>query len=205
MTAPNVQNIHLGQLEIFVGGTPPAAGVDLTDPTTSALNSMASLFANPTSGGVYVGFTNGAATLAYKPTYYMVETEQAFAEVAVVPTGEEGTLDFTALEVTYANIARAYGQGTTHVVAGPPAVNAVHVGGKASVSTSLFVGYSRKHSGVGYYIASLYQGYSFNGGSLPFLRREDTKIPVQVRCLADTTRPVGDQLFQIAEYPANPA
>jgi hypothetical protein len=202
--AASVQNIHIGQLEIFIGGTPPTAGIDPNDPTTSALNAMASGFSAPTSGGTYVGFTNGAANLAYKPTFYMVETEQAFAEVAVVPTGEEATLDFNALEVTYQNMARAFGQGTTHVVTGPPVQNAIHVGSKPTVATQVVAGYSRKRSGTGYYIVTLYQGYSFNGGTLPFVRREDTKIPIQIRCLADLSRPIGDQLFQIVEYPANP-
>jgi hypothetical protein len=166
---------------------------------------MATGFAAPTSGGTAVGFTNGPANLSYKPTYYMVETEQAFAEVAVVPTGEEATLRFTALEVTYANIANAYGQVTTRVTTpGPPASNAVLVGSKATVSTKLAVMMSRKRSGTGYYICTLYSAYSFAGAELPFVRREDTKIATELRALADLTRPVSDQLFQLVEYPANP-
>jgi hypothetical protein len=207
MPTPTVQNIHIGQGEIWVGGTAPTAGTDLTDPTAgtpSALNAMASGFTAPTSGGTYVGFTNGAATLTYKPTFYMVETEQAFAEVAIVPTGEEASLAFTVLELTYQNLKTAWGQVTSRVVTGPPVQNALYVGSKATVPVNVVAMMSRKRSGVGYYILTVYQGYSFEGSALPFVRREDTKVATTVRCLADLTRPLSDQLFQFVEYPANP-
>lgn len=208
MATPNVQNIKIGQMDLWVGGTAPTAGSDPTDPTAgtpSALNAAASGFANPTSLGTYVGFTNGPANLAYRPTYYMVETEQAFAEVAVVPTGEEASLTFNALEATYTNFKNAFGQVYTRVVVGPPAANAVYVGSRATVPTNVVAGISRKQSGVGYFIVTLYQGYSFAGATLNFERRADTKIPTELRTLADLSRPIGDQLFQLVEYAANPA
>jgi hypothetical protein len=208
MATPDVTKIQIGHGDIWVGGTAPAGGSDLTDPnagTPSALNTAASLFTAPSSGGTYVGFTNGPANLAYRPTYYMVETEQAFAEVAVVPTGEEASLTFNAQEVTYLNLKNAYGQATTRVTVGPPASNAVFVGSKPTVSQQLAVLISRKRSGVGYFILSLYQSYSFAGATTNFERRAETRIPTELRCLADLTRPVGDQLFQLVEYPANPA
>lgn len=208
MATPNVQNIQIGAMDLWMGGTPPAAGSDLTDPTAgtpSALNTAATGFANPSSLGTYVGFTNGPANVAYRPTYYMVDTEQAFAEVAVVPTGEESTLSFNAQEITYRNLKNAFGQATSLVVAGPPAANAIFVGSKPTVPTQLAVGISRKQSGVGYFILSIYRGYSFAGATINFERRAESRIPTEIRSLADLTRPVGDQLFQLVEYPANPA
>lgn len=208
MATPNVQNIQMGAGNIWVGGTAPTAGTDPTDPTAgtpSALNAAAdSAFSGPTSGGTYVGFTNGASNMAYRPTYYMVETEQAFAEVAVVPTGEEATLSFTALELTYLNIKNAFGQVVTRVVAGPPAANVVYVGSRPTVPVNVVTLIARKKSLVGYFILTIYTGYSFSGATFNFERRADTKIPTEIRCLADLTRPEGDQLFQIVEYPANP-
>lgn len=205
--AANVQNIHIGQGEIWVGGTAPLGGSDLTDPnagTPTALNSMLTGFTAPTSGGTYVGFTNGAATFSYKPTFYLVETEQAFAEVAIVPTNEEASLKFTALEVTYQNLATVYGQVVSRVTVGPPASNAIFGGSKSVVTTKPAVLMSRKKSGVGYYLLTLYNAYSFAGGDVPFARREDTKIATELRCLADITRPDADQMFQFVDYPANP-
>lgn len=208
MATPNVQNIQIGHGDIWVGGTAPTPGDDLTDPTAgtpSALNTAATGYTGPTSGGTYVGFTNGPANLAYRPTYYMVETEQAFAEVAVVPTGEESTLSFNAQEVTLANLKVAYGQAVSRVVAGPPVANAIYVGSKPTVSTQLAVLISRKQSGTGYFIATIYRSYSFAGVTTNFERRAETRIPTELRALADLTRPEGDQLFQLVEYPANPA
>lgn len=203
--ATDLAKIHIGQGDMWLGGTPPAAGGDLTDPTSSSINTMATNFTAPTSGGTAVGFTNGPATLTYKPTYYMVETEQAFAEVLVIPTAEECSLDFTMLEASYTNLNKAMGQATSEVNAGAPVNNTNFVGGKATVTTQLLVLNSRKRTGVGYYLLSMYQVYSMDGVALNFERRKETQNKVTMRALADTSRPVGDQLFQLAEYTANPA
>lgn len=199
---PAVEKIHIGAGNIWLGGTPPAGGVDLTDPTTSTLNSMASGYTAPTSAGDAVGFTNGPATLTYRPTYYMVETEQAFAEVITVPTSEETSVAFTALEATYRNIGVAMGQATSDVNVGTS--SALFVGGKPTVDPELMVLMSRHRSGVGYFILSLYQAYSNDGVALNFERRRETQIQVTVRGLADVTRPEGDQLFQLVDYDDNP-
>jgi hypothetical protein len=205
--AATVQNIHIGQGEIYVGGTAPTPGTDPTDPTAgtpSALASMNSTFTTPSTGGAYVGFTSGPANLAYKPTFYMVETEQAYAEVVVIPTAEEASLTFTALEATYANFKTALGQVTTRVVTGPPAANVVYAGSKTVVPVEVVTLCSRKRTGTGYFLLCIYQGYSFSGATLPFERRAEMKIATELRALADLTRPDSDQLFQLIEYPANP-
>jgi hypothetical protein len=121
------------------------------------------------------------------------------------PTAEEASLGFTMLEADYRNLAITMGQGTTHVVTGPPVQNAIHVGGKATVALNVVVLCSRKRSGTGYFLATIYQGYSNEGANLNFERRAETRQAVTIRMLADATRPVGDQLFQLVEYPANPA
>lgn len=207
--AVNVNNIHIGQGEVWVGGTAPTAGTDPNDPTAgtpSVVNAMTTNYAAPNTGGTYVGFTNGAATLQYRPTYYMVETEQAFSEVVTIPTNEEASLAFNMLEVGYTNLATAIGQGTTRVVTpGPPAYDAIYVGSKAVVSTKVVTLLSRKRSGTGYYIATIYQAYSMEGANINFERRAEMRIPTTMRALADVTRPIGDQLFQLAVYAANPA
>jgi hypothetical protein len=199
--ATDKTKVQIGQGDVWIGGTPPAAGIDLTDPTTSALNSMVTGFTAPTSGGTAVGFTNGPTTLVYKPTYYLVESEQAFAEILVVPTAEEASVDLIMLEASYQNLKFAMGQATSHVASG---VNANHVGGKGAVTTQMLVVAARKTSLVGYYILSVYQVYSMDGVSLNFERRKEMANKVVMRALADTSRPVGDQLYQMAEYTANP-
>ena len=206
--AATVANIHIGQGEVWVGGTAPTGGTDLTDPTAgtpSAVNAMASSYAAPTSGGTYVGFTNGAASLNYKPTYYMVVTEQAFSEVVTIPTNEEASLAFTMVETSYANLQTAIGQGKARTVVGPPAYDAIYVGSASVISTKVVSVLSRKRSGTGYYLATLYSAYSMEGINLSLDRRAESKIPTTMRCLADVSRPQGDQLFQLVSYALNPA
>lgn len=202
--AANIANIHIGQGEIWVGGTPPAAGGDPNDPTTSSLNFMLTGYSAPNSGGAYIGFTNGPATLVYHPTYYEVETEQAFAPVVNIPTNEEATLNFTASEQSYTNLATAIGQGTTKVTGGGTPSNAIYVGSKAVTVLKTFVMHSRKRSGVGYFILTMYSAYSQNGLSLNFERRTESRNSVTLKSLADLTRPIGDQLFQFVEYTTAP-
>jgi hypothetical protein len=129
----DASKIHIGPGDVWVTSdltAVPTSGADKTDPTSSGLASMASGFtapsmtANPSWRNV--GFTNGPATLTYRPTYYSVESEQAFAEIVTTPTAEEASLGFTMLEADYRNLAITMGQGTTHVVTGPPVQNAIH-------------------------------------------------------------------------------
>lgn len=204
MATPVVGNIHIGQGEVWLGGSAPASGSDPTDPTAgtpSALNTMTTAFAAPTSGGTYVGFTFGPATLTYRPTYYMVVTEQAFSEVVTIPTNEEASLAFTALEQTYTTIAAAWGQGTTRTTGG---AQAVYVGSKHVISTKVVTMMSRKRSGTGYYIVTIYSAYTSDGATVSFERRAESRLPVTMRALADVSRPEGDQLFQLVAYDANP-
>lgn len=202
--AITVSNIHIGWGEVWTGGTPPAAGSDPLDPTAgtpAVLNTMITGYTGPTSGGAYAGATQAPATLTYKPTYYMVEIEQAMAEVVTIPTAEEAALAFTMVEATYLNIATAFGQGTTRTTGG---AQAIYVGSKEVLATKVVVLMSRKRTGVGYYILTIYSGYSMDGANLDFQRRQEQRLPVNMRALADVTRSKGDQLFQIVAYDANP-
>ena len=208
MPAFDSTKIHIGQGDLFVGGTAPTAGTDPTDPTAgtpSALVTATTGFAGVSTTGDYVGATNGPATFTYRPTFYQVMTEQAFSEVITVPTAEETSLAFNALESTYENIHTALGQTVTRVVGTGVLSNTNYGGGLPTVPVAPVVLLSRKRSGTGYWIVCIYQGYSAEGAALNFERRAETRIPVTIRALADGNRPLGDQLFQVVEYAANPA
>lgn len=202
--AADPEKLQIGQGDIWIGGTAPAGGVDLNDPTSSTLNAMTSGFANPVSGGTYVGLTNGPATLAYRPTYYMVESEQSFAEVATTPTAEESTLTFSMQEVrSYTNLGFAFGQGTTEAIGGTG--NALYLGSKPTLATKVLTLLSQHQDLVGYFLLTMYKAYSGEGSSLNFERRAESRLPVTARAQADLSRPKGDQLLQLADYDANPA
>lgn len=211
MAVADASKVQLGPGDVWVTSdltAAPAKGVDLTDPTTSALMAFTTGYGAPTTSASpswrYIGFTNGAATLTYRPTFYQVETEQTFAPIITTPTAEEASLAFTMLEADYRNLSLGMSLATTKVNAGAPVNNAIYVGGKTGLNSSVFVLLSRKFSGVGYYVLTLYKAYSADGVALPFDRRAEMRIGVTVRCLADATRPVGDQLYQLVEYTANP-
>jgi hypothetical protein len=208
--ATDVSKVHIGPGELYATSdltAAPTKGGTYTDPTTSSIMTMTAGLALPATSANpawrHIGFTQGSATLTYRPTYYMVESEQAFGEILTVPTNEESTLAAIMLEADYRNLALAAGQATTEVNAGLPVNDALFVGGKQSVGLNVIVLCSRKRV-AGYFVLTLYQAYSSEGISLPFARREESRIPVTFRCVPDVTRPIGDQLFQLASYTVTP-
>lgn len=210
--AIDVSKVHIGAGDLWFTSdltAAPTKGVDLSDPTSSSVMTMASGFTAPSTAASpswrYGGATQGPSTLTYRPTYYMVESEQAFSEIITTPTAEEATLGFTLLESDYRNLVLGMSQATPEVNAGAPVNNAIFVGGKTSVTLNVVVLCSRKRSGTGYFLLTLYQAYSAEGSTLSFARREEMRIPVTLRALADATRPVGDQLYQLVDFAANPA
>lgn len=207
--ATNVQRIKIGEGRVYVGGTAPAAGSDPNDPTAgtpSAAPTMNAGFTTPSTSGTDVGFTQGATTITYRTTYYGVATEQTMSDVVTVPTGEEAMAAFTMLEASYQNLKTAFGQATTRVQNSGLSnqIGQVFVGSK-SILTPLVVAIASRHTdGVGYTMGVLYRAYSSEGSTVGFNRAEETRLPVTMRCLADTTRPRGDQLFQVVDYDAAP-
>jgi hypothetical protein len=207
MASFDATKVHIGAGDIFIGGTAPVAGTDPSDPTLgtpTALVTADADFDGVSTTGTGVGSTNGPATFTYRPTFYQVMNEQAFAEIATVPTAEEASLAFGVQELTYQNIHSTLGQTVTRVVGTGVLANVNYGGGLATVPVATAVLLSRKRTGVGYYVVCLYQAYSADGGAANFERRAETRLAVTLRALADGTRPVGDQLFQFVEYPANP-
>jgi hypothetical protein len=207
--ATRPERIKIGRGDIYVGGTAPTGGTDPNDPTAgtpSALATMNAAFTVPSTGGVHAGFTNGPAVLTFTPTFYGVETEQAFADVVTTPTAEEATLAFTLSEFSYQNLLTAWSQATARVTnAGlSNQVAGVYVGSKTTLTPAVFLLASRHTGGVGYTTATIYRGYSSGGAPVNFEKSAETRIPVTVRALADTTRPTGDQLYQVADYDAGP-
>lgn len=207
--AVDTKRIKIGEGKVFVGGTPPATGSDPNDPTAGTpvtFNTMNAGFTAPTSGGTDVGFTQGAAVLTFRVTYYMVATEQSMAEVVTVPTAEEASLAFTMLELSYANLKTAFQQATSRVTnAGlSNQIAGVTVGGKTTLTPQVVVVASRHIGDVGYTIGTLYKAFSSDGSNLGFNRAEESRLPVTMRCLADATRSRSDQLFQVVDYDAGP-
>lgn len=198
-------NIHIGRGEVWFGGTPPAGGIDLTDPTSSAVNYMETAFTGPHSGGTYGGATVAPATIVYKPTYYAVSVEQTLADVAVIPTAEETTVDLSLAELSAANIHTAWTQSTQKNQVSGTTYQAVFVGGKTALPSNPMVAiFSPRRTGVGYYIATVYETYSMDGAPFTFDRRKETFLKVMLRSLAAVDRPIGDQIFQVVAYDANP-
>lgn len=169
---------------VFVGCTTPADQVIMDH------------VAGVPTGGVDVGSTIGESTVEYRPTIATVDIEQAFGGVAPRLTAEACTLKFTAGESTNANIKTAMQQATSTSDGGH---NYLTAGGKTGVTGQTVAIISKQADTPQYNWVCVYNVVSMDGVSLSFKKSATRQIAITFTALADPTRSVGDQLFQVVE------
>lgn len=176
----NVQNIHIGRAEIFIGVAIPNTGaaVVLTTDTFTG---------GAPSGGTYIGATLGPAQMTYKTATLDVRSEQDTGIVVAVVTQEELSMEFDLGELSYTNLKNVlleFGDQTTFV----------SMGGKFAVQTASVLAVSPKRDGVTYVEAMIYQAFFPQDRVIPMSRAGETKIKVVAQGLSQTYRTRGDRL-----------
>jgi hypothetical protein len=185
--AVTVGNItkYIGAGNIYTGCTRPADAAPLVHT------------AGVPAGGTDVGATQGAATLVMHSNIALVDIEQVYGGVAPHMTTEDASLQFTALEATYANLQLALQQGTGSTSGG---VNLIKFGGKTAVTTTcVAVSSARTDVPTKYVIGMLYQGASMDGVTLPFQRGTERKLQIKFSGIPDPTYLAGNQMGQYYE------
>jgi len=189
----NVDGLHIGYADIYMGTSAPSTGTTYPVPVTVTASGV------PTNIGTatYIGYTEGEAKLSYKPSYQEIEVEQALSAIGQFVSKEEATLSFTCKQATAQNLSMAIGQGVLTDIPGTPAVSQIQVGGYRAVSTKPFVLVSRIDETNDFYIACFYSGFSADGLDIAFNKNKETTIPVTIKGFSDITRRRSDQLFQL--------
>ncbi len=198
--ALNAANVRVGAGRLYMGTTPPAAGVALT--ITNGVP----------SSGVEVGLTEGEAVFTYEVTYFEVMAEQSLASVEVYATEEMAQLEFTMKEYIQANINDFLAAMvlTANVAAGGDAATMdIHEGGRilgqaagageVTLQAALLVAPIPNTSGVDqrFTYVLLHQAYQSEAAAARYTKSGDTLMKVTFKAIADLTRGDTATLFQL--------
>lgn len=186
-------DLFIGAANIYVGGSAPATGSGTKMSFTSGV---------PSTGGTIVGLTGGPATFKLERTKKEIEVEQALSPVKVLAINELVTLEFSIKEIDFSKLQQ-YMTGTSLTVdsSSTPHTRFIAGGGSALVPTSVvtLVATDVTKSPTVYTGICLYQAYMSETFEIPFAKGTDTMVKVVMKALADTTRPIGDQTYQIVQ------
>ncbi len=189
--AQDAAKIHVGAGKIYIGTIAPATG---TPPTRSAHTS--GVPSAPQTGFIEVGHTDGESTFSYSSEIEDIMSEQAFGIVDSYATNQTASLTFTAQERTYNTLQMAFGGiGSSQVTT--PNADLFYAGGIFALLNRVVILTSpRRDNPAAFEVLTLYKAQSVEGIELPYSRTTPSRYKVTLRAVHDTTRNVGDQLFQ---------
>jgi len=166
-----------------------------------------------TTSGTYVGSTIGESTISYRPTFVDIEIETALGRVEKILDREEGHVLATVAELTAENVQRTLPGTFWDPIATLKTVDAdplmagqfrhtITVGGIRLVApqTIALISPNRRISATGTtifsYVFCAYAAVSSAGVEIPFARGRSSVWRVDYELLEDTSRSIGDQMFQ---------
>lgn len=183
--ALEASNVHAGPARIFLGVTNPATG---TPPTW-----MAHTAGVPTPG-TEVGYTQGDAVFRKNKTTGQINAEQATGPIGVYLTEEIVEVEFTAIERVY-NTLRA-GMDNIGTIDDGTRMGFYSGGSQYTIRTqTVFLSSPRPNHAGRYEISVIYKAFNVTGYEIAY-RKSESSFRITLRGLFDTSRSVGDQLFQ---------
>lgn len=184
--AQSESNIHIGAGRIWLGVTAPASGAP---PTL-----MGHTNGVPATG-TEVGHTEGNAVFTYKPTKDTIPSEQALSVVGVFTTDEMCQLTFKAQERVYQVLRAAFDSiGTVS-----DGSKDLFYGGGLTITPltqAIMLSSARRDIAAKYEVLVIYKAVNMEGVEISYGKATRSTYQITLRGLADTTRTIGDQLFQ---------
>lgn len=144
-----------------------------------------------------IGYTTGPATFDYKATKEEIIPEQSLIAVDVFTKEEMAQLVFTAYERVYVTLNAAFDNvGTVS-----DANKDLYYGGNGTAIVTpklftVFMSTPHRENTAKFSYLCVYKAYSMDGVKLPFEKGKPTTFQVTMKALADTSRTIGDQVFQ---------
>jgi hypothetical protein len=188
--AQDAGKIHVGPARIFVGVTAPATG---TPPTwLTHVNGVP-------ADGEEVGYTLGDAVFTWRSDKVDIEAEQALGVVDQFISKENAQLEFEAQERTFSLLQTLFDN-----IGSVDDVTRIgfHGGGGGTIleiqyATVVLTSQIRNLTNK-FEVLALYKCVSMEGIQLTFSRTKPSTYKVTMRCLPDSTRNQGDQIFQFS-------
>ena len=184
--AQNADNVHVGPVRIFLGVTNPASSIPPTwMPHTAGVPAV----------GTEVGYTQGDAIFRKAKETGEIMAEQAMGPIGTYMTSERVEVEFNALERVYATLQAAFDNtGTVN-----DGTRMGFFGGGLQYPTrtqSVMFSSPRPNQAGKYEISVIYKAYNVTGIETAYRKAGETVLKLTLRGLMDTTRVVGDQLYQ---------
>lgn len=184
--AQNANNIQIGPARLWLGVTPPVG----TPPAAWALHTN-----GVPSTGTEVGHTEGESSFMYKSDKMKITSEQGFGVVDLALIGEASELKFTAQERTALNLKTAFDAYGYESIAGGIGIWGGGVG-FVPLSQSIFLSSPRRDNPAKFETLLIYKGINDGGITIKWGRTAKSMLDITITPIVDSTRAVGDQLFQ---------
>lgn len=181
-------NVHVGPARIFLGITNPASG----NPPTAAAHT-----AGVPTPGTEVGFTQGDAIFRKNKETNTIMAEQAMGPIGVYLTSEIVEIEFTAMERVFAALQAALDNTAGQLDTG--GVRQLFWGGGSQYAIrtqSVLLSSLRPNQAGKYEVSVIYKAYNVSGYEIAYRKSGESTYRITLRGLFDTTRSVGDQLYQ---------
>ncbi len=186
--------IHVGPARIFIDVTAPATAPSAgTEPTwLPHLNGIPST-------GVEVGATLGESVFTWTSEKTELQAEQVMGVLDMFISNQGATLTFTAEERTYQLLKHTF----DNIFSVNNAQRMGFTGGGGGtilpiLYTTIALTSGRRDIAGAYEVLVMYKCVSINAMPLTYSRVAPSNYAVQFRCLPDTTRTDGDQIFQFS-------
>jgi hypothetical protein len=186
--AQNPNAIHIGAARVWLNVTAPATG---TPPTLLAHTD------GVPGTGTEAGYTQGPSTWTYRQNKKEIQAEQSLNPVDVFIESEESMIEFTAMEHTYNTLKTAF-DAVANVDDGSKTLfYGGDQSGLSSVTTQCVALTSRiRTAPTKFEVLVLYRVYNVEGIVIGYNRTGEAVYKVTLKALVDTSRSVGDRIFQ---------
>lgn len=187
--AQNANNIEVGAGRIWIGGVVPTTG---TPPSLSVHTS--GVPSTPQTGFTEVGHTFGDSVFSTGGTYQDIESEQAFGIVDTYVDSQMCELTFVAQERVYLLLKTLF-DGVGTVTDGSK--HLFYGGGPFTVASQVvMLTAQQRKAPTKWETLTIYKAQSVSGIKLTYSRKNVGRYEVKMRGVHDTSRSVGDQLYQ---------
>lgn len=192
------QEIHVGPANVYIDvtapATAPAAGEDPT--WLPHLNGVP-------SSGTHVGATLGDSVFTWTTEKAEIKAEQVMGTLDMFITDQMATLTFEAEERVFALMKKAF--DNIYSVDNAQRMGFTGGGGGSVIQiqyTTIVLTSLRKDIAGAYEVLVAYKCVSTAPMPLTYSRTKPSTYAVTFRCLPDTTRTEGDQIFQFSREKA---
>lgn len=154
------------------------------------------------TGWVPIGYTLDPTEVGSTFETLDVSVEQEMAPVMSRRSGESGTLKTRLAELSAANIALALAATATITPAGSgqPGKEEVHYGGDAHIPVRQWglEGYWNDAAGIERTVrVFIWRGQIANGGTFTLGQKDVSGLPLEVKMMADSSKPKGQKFYVI--------